>query len=106
MGIIEQVVDEIQKKGGELIQALLKDLKVKSFHGLEIQIGDTTIKPPKISIKSDNFKIKVIDKSNGKAISDIPIPIDINIDIPEIAIAFKKPIKIIPGIDIMLGNKK
>ncbi len=106
MGIAEDVLDSIQKGGGKLVQTLLKDLKIKSFHGINIDIGDMVFKPPKIHVKADKFKIKIIDKSTGKPISDIPIPIDISIDIPPITISVGKPIKIDPKIDIPLGNKK
>jgi hypothetical protein len=105
MSIKEQIINAIQEKGGELIQVLLSDLKIKSFHDIDVEIGNTIIKPPTINIKTDKFKIKLIDKSTGKAISDIPIPMDIEIDIPEIKISVPT-IKIDPKIDIMLGNKK
>lgn len=92
MEIIEDTIKNyIQKKAGEVLQSLLKDVKIKSFHSIQIEIAE-------ISIKSNNFKIKVIDKSTGKPISDIPIPINTKIKI--------KPIVIEPNMDIMLGKKK
>lgn len=87
MGLKETLIDIIQSKGGEILQALLQGLKVKSYHGLTI------------TIKSDpGFKFKLHDKkvkgkSGDKVISDIPVPIDIKI-------------KINPNINIMMGEKK
>ena len=105
MGIQEQIIDAIQKQAGKVIQTLLKDLKIKSFHGIRINVGKTVIHPPKVRIKSKGFKVKLIDKSTGEAISDIPIPLDIKINISPIEINID-PIDIDPSIDVPLGNQK
>ena len=38
MGIEEQILDAIQKQGGKIAQAVLKDLKLKSFHTIKTWI--------------------------------------------------------------------
>ena len=105
MGIEEQILDAIQKQGGKIAQAVLKDLKLKSFHTIKIEMAPMTIDPPVIKVTSDKFKLKVIDKSTGDAISDIPIDLDIEVKIKPTKIEFE-PITIDPKIDIMLGKQK
>ena len=105
MGLKEKVIDIIQKQGGKVAQEVLDELKIKSFGSINIELGELVITPPTIKITANNFKLKVIDKSNGNAITDIPIPINSEIKIAPIRIALSN-IEIKPEIDVMLGGKK
>jgi len=106
MGLQSKAKDYIQNKLGSVVEGLTEDLKIKSFHGFKLEIGDCEIKPPSIRLRSDGFKLKIIDKSTGKAISDIPMPVDIRIKIPAVKIINKKVLDIKPEIDIMLKPRK
>ena len=87
MGLKETIIDIIQDKGGEILQALLKGLKLKSYHGLTITIKTD----PDFKFKLHDKKVK--GKAGNKVISDMPIPIDIKI-------------RIEPNINIMLGKER
>jgi len=106
MGLRDKAKDMIQKTLGGIGESLVEDIKIKSFHGFKLDIGECKIKPPSIRLRSDGFKIKLIDRSTGDPIADIPIPVDIKICIPEITIINKKTVDINPKIDILLKPSK
>lgn len=86
MNIVDQIMDATQSEGGKVLQALLKDMKLKSYHGLTIHIK---------SDKDFKFKLhdkKVKGKSGNKVVSNIPVSIDMKI-------------RIEPDINIELGGK-
>jgi len=101
----EKIYDFIQKQGGKLAEDIMKDIKIKSFNSISLKLGKIEISFPEVKIKSDNFKLKIIDKSTGKAISDIPIPLDIRVGIPDIMISLPEEMKIEPKIDMSFKNK-
>ena len=95
------IKDWLQEKGSQAIASFLKDIRIKSFHGFKVKVGTLKINPPTISVKSSGFKLKILDESRGgKAISEIPIPVDAKIEIPQIEIKVDKEIEINPDLSV------